>query len=158
MRLQLLFILGPQAALASLLRVGNFDIGKIPCRRQQVFGQKACALARVGAERIAVAGLRRVHVPPRGRIALFQNLAHQLQRGQHDGAAALGVVEERLLVHFLGVVRMADEDQVHVLVLARQEQVQQREEALGQVLLAFVHGPRNVHQAEHDRARHRNGD
>ncbi|KAG1521421.1 hypothetical protein G6F51_014681 [Rhizopus arrhizus] len=83
-----------------------------------MLGQEARALAGVGAERIAVAGLRRVNVPGRGRIALFQNLAHQLQRGQHDGAAALGVVEERLLVDFLGVVRVADEDQVHVLVLA----------------------------------------
>ena len=66
-------------------------------------------------------------------------------------------MEERLLVDFLRVVGMADEDQVHFAVLAGEEEVEQREEALGEVLLVLVHRRRDVHQAEHRGARDRLG-
>ena len=62
-----------------------------------------------------------------------------------------------MLVDFLRVVRMADEDDVEPLVAPLQEQMQQHEEALGQILLALAHRARHVHQAEHHRLarRHR---
>ena len=41
------------------------------------------------------------------------------------------------------------------LVLAGEEQIEQREEALGEILLVLVHRRRHVHQAEHHRARDR---
>ena len=59
------------------------------------------------------------------------------------------------LVHFLGVVGVADEDQVHLAVLAGEEEIEQREEALGEILLVLVHRRRHIHEAEHDRARDR---
>ena len=45
---------------------------------------------------------------------------------------------------------VADEDDVGALVAPLQEKVQQHEEALGEILLAFAHRARHVHQAEHD--------
>ena len=44
---------------------------------------------------------------------------------------------------------MADEHHLGLLVVPREEQVQQDEEALGEVLARFVHGAGDVHQAEH---------
>ena len=66
-------------------------------------------------------------------------------------------VEEVLLVDFLRLRVVADEDEVDLLVVPRQEQVQQDEEALGQVLARLVHRAGDVHQAEHHRlaGRHR---
>jgi hypothetical protein len=46
---------------------------------------------------------------------------------------------------------VADEDDVDMPVAADQEDVQQHEEALGQVLHRLGHRARHVHQAEHDR-------
>jgi hypothetical protein len=56
-----------------------------------------------------------------------------------------------LLVDLLRLGVVADEDDVDLLVVPRQEQVQQDEEALGQVLARLVHRARHVHQAEHHR-------
>ena len=55
---------------------------------------------------------------------------------------------------------MPDEDQVDLVVVPRQEQVQQDEEALRELLARLVHRARDVHQAEHDRlgGRHRDAD
>jgi hypothetical protein len=50
---------------------------------------------------------------------------------------------------------VADEDDLDVLVVARQEQVEQHEEALGDVLALLVHRAGDVHQAEHHRLRRR---
>ena len=65
-------------------------------------------------------------------------------------------VEERVLVDFLRPRRvMADEDQVDLLVVARQEQVEQVKKRLARSLLVLVHRRRDVHQAEHHRLRGR---
>jgi hypothetical protein len=79
----------------------------------------------------------------------------QLQRRQDQRAARLRVVEEGLLVDLLGLFGVADEHHLDLAVLALQEQVQQREEPLGEVLLVLVHRARHVHQAQHHRARGR---
>ena len=60
-------------------------------------------------------------------------------------------VEEGLLVDFLRLMGVADEDDVDALVAPLQEQMQQHEEALGEVLLALAHRAGDVHQAEHHR-------
>jgi hypothetical protein len=57
--------------------------------------------------------------------------AHQLERAGHHGAAGLPGVEELVLVDLLGHGVVADEDHLDVLVAAREEQVEQHEEALG---------------------------
>src|SRR5687767_8907790 len=46
---------------------------------------------------------------------------------------------------------MADEDEIDLVVVAREEQVQQDEETLGEILARLVHRARHVHQAEHHR-------
>ena len=66
-------------------------------------------------------------------------------------------MKKGIFVDFLGVVGVANEDQFHLAVLARKEQIQQGEEALGEVLLVLVHRGRDIHQAEHRRARDRLG-
>ncbi len=48
-------------------------------------------------------------------------------------------VEEGVLIHLLRLVRMADEHDLGALVAPLQEQVQQHEEALGEVLLPLAH-------------------
>ena len=92
-----------------------------------------------------------------GRIALAHHLQHLLERGGDHRAAGLGAAEEGLLVHLGGGAGVADEDDVHLAVVARQEHVQQHEEALGQVLERLGHGGRGVHQAEHHGLRGRLG-
>ena len=58
-------------------------------------------------------------------------------------------MEERVLVDLLGVVGVADEHELDRAVLAGEEEVEQREEALGEVLLLLVHRGGHVHEAEH---------
>jgi hypothetical protein len=60
-------------------------------------------------------------------------------------------VEEVVLAHLLSLGVVADEDQLDLLVVAGQEQVEQDEEALGQLLALLVHRAGDVHQAEHHR-------
>ena len=112
--------------------------------------EKRDAALGIGREIVAVRGLRRVDVPFLGGIALLDDAAHFLERGRHDRAAALRAVEERILVHLVRFVRVADEDDVGAVVAPLEEQMQQHEEALGQVLLAFAHRAGHVHEAEHD--------
>ena len=81
----------------------------------------------------------------------MHDLGHLEQRRRHHRAAGFARVEEGLLVHFLRFVRVADEDDVDVLVAALEEQVEQRIEALGQILHVLVHRAGDVHQAEHHR-------
>jgi len=57
------------------------------------------------------------------------------------------------IIDFAGLVGVADEDDVDPVVTAFKEQMQQDEEAFGQILLALSHRSRDVHQAEHDRVR-----
>ncbi len=92
-----------------------------------------------------------------GRIALAHDADHLLERGRDDRAARLRRVEERLLVHFLRIMGVADENDVDALVAALQEKVQEQEEALGQILLALAHRARDVHEAEHHGLRARHG-
>ncbi len=47
---------------------------------------------------------------------------------------------------------MADKDDLGLLVVPAQEQVQQNEEALGNVLDALGHRAGDIHQTEHHRA------
>ena len=150
-------VLGPQRRrVLARPRVGELEIGVIARGGQQLLAQEAGAARRIGAERVAVGRLRDVDIPA-ARVALGADLLGEVERREHDRAARARVVEERVLVHFLGVVGMADEHEVHFAVLARQEQVEQREEALGEVLLVLVHRRRDVHQAEHRGARDRLG-
>ncbi len=90
-----------------------------------------------------------------GRIALAHDAQHFLERGRDDGAAGLAAVEEGVLVDFLGIRGVADEDDVEMLVAPGQEHVEQQEEALRQILHRLGHRARHVHQAEHHRLRHR---
>ena len=59
-------------------------------------------------------------------------------------------LKKAFLVDLLRLRRVADEDDVDLAVVAGQEQVQQHEEALGEVFQLLRHRGRDVHQAEHD--------
>ena len=115
----------------------------------------SAAVLRVVVRRVvAVGGLGGVDVPVRRAEALGDDPRHLLERGRDDRAAGLGGVEERLLVHLLGRVGVADEDDLDVPVAALQEDVEQREEPLGEILHVLGHRAGDVHQAEHHRLRH----
>ena len=60
-------------------------------------------------------------------------------------------VKEVVLVDFARLVGVPDEDEVDPVVAPAEKEVQQREEALRQVLLALAHRGGDVHQAEHHR-------
>jgi hypothetical protein len=70
---------------------------------------------------VAVGRLRGVDVPVGRVVALALDFQHLLQRGRHDRAARLPRIEERLLVDFLRVVRVTNENDVDLLVSALQE-------------------------------------
>ena len=125
-------------------------------QRQDHFGEQRDAVARVAARIVAVGGLGAIDVPVCGGIARLARRDHRLQRGADHGAAGLAAVEKFLLVDFRRLMVVADENDVDAFVFALEEEVQQDEEALGQVLLAFAHRCRHVHQAEHDRLGTRN--
>ncbi|MCY1174345.1 hypothetical protein D9M73_145430 [compost metagenome] len=74
---------------------------------------------------------------------------HQLQGTGHDGPAGFAGVEELFLVHFTGAGVVADEHHVNLVVVTLEKQVQQDEEALGDVLGRLGHRAGHVHQAEH---------
>ena len=67
-------------------------------------------------------------------------------------------MKEFVFVDFVGLGVVADEDHFGLVVVPAEEQVEQDEEALGDVLACLVHRARNVHHAEHhgfaDRLRH----
>lgn len=86
-----------------------------------------------------------------GRITLGHDLLHHLQRAGDDGAAGLAGVEELLLVDLAGAGVVADEHHFDLLVVPLEEQVEQDEEALGDVLGRLGHRAGDVHQAEHHR-------
>ena len=136
--------------------VGDLDIGVILGQRQDRLGEQRDAVPRVAARIVAVGGLGAIDVPVGGGVARVARLDHRLQRGTDDGAAGLAAVEEFLLVDFGGFVGVADEDDVDPLVFALEEEVQEDEEALGEILLALAHRGRDVHQAEHHRLGARN--
>ena len=104
---------------------------------------------------VAVRRLRRVDVPRIRAVAFVDDALHLLERGGHHRAAGLRRVEECILVHFLRLMRVADEHHVHVLVAALQEDIEQHVEPLGEVLHVLGHRAGHVHQAEHHRLRHR---
>ena len=133
------------------LAVCGLDVGEILAHRQDLVVEQLQAARHVVVEVVAVGGLRRVDVPVGRRIAIAHDLQHLVERGGDDRAAGLGAAEERLLVDLGRRAGVADEDDVHLAVVARQEHVQQHEEALGQVLQRLGHGGRRIHQAEHDR-------
>ena len=58
-------------------------------------------------------------------------------------------MEELVLGHFRGLRVVPDEDHVGLLVVPGEEEVQQDEEALGQVLARLVHRAGHIHQTEH---------
>lgn len=142
---QHLAVLLPQA----LLFLHHLHIGEVAHQRQDLVDQQVAAVGAVVAEVVAIAGLGHVDVPVPGRVARADDLVQQHQRtADHRAAAFLGV--EELVLADLGRLRVvADEDDVDLLVVPRQEQVQQDEEALGQVLAVLVHGAGHIHHAEH---------
>src|SRR5262245_3177610 len=70
-------------------------------RHQHVVGVGG-TLPSIVESAVAVGRLRDVHVPLLAGVALFNDLVRELQRGQHERAARLRIVEERLLVDFFG--------------------------------------------------------
>ena len=134
-----------------LLWLGHLHIGVVAAQRQDLLLQQFAAAAAVVVPVVAVAGLGAVDVPLVARVARPDHLFHQHQRARHHGAAGLGGVEEALFIHLLRLRVVADEDDVDLLVVPCQEQVEQDEEALGQLLATLVHRARHVHEAEHDR-------
>ena len=137
----------PQALLA----FGHLDVGKVAHQWQQAGVQQFPAFGRVLSPIVAVRGLGPVDVPFAGRIARADDILHQDQGARYDGAAGFGGMEEVVLVDFVGLGVVADEDHLGVFVVAGQEEVEQDEEALGDVLACFVHRARDIHDAEHDR-------
>ena len=133
------------------LAVRRLDVGEVLADRQHLLVEQLHAARHVVVEVVAVGRLRRVDVPVGRRIARLHHVQHFLQRRGDDGAAGLGAAEERVLVDFGGRAGVADEDQVHLAIVAGEEHVQQHEEALGEVLERLGHGRRRVHQAEHHR-------
>ncbi|MNN26280.1 hypothetical protein D3C81_1397810 [compost metagenome] len=92
-----------------------------------------------------------VDVPFVGRVAFGHDLLHQLQGAGDDGAAGFPGIEKLLFVHFAGAGVVADEHHFDLVVVSLEKQVQEDEEALGNVLGGLGHGTGNVHQAEHHR-------
>src|SRR5690606_11449124 len=86
-----------------------------------------------------------------GRVAVGHDFLHQLERAGNDGAAGLPGVEEFFLVDLAGAGVVADEYHLDAIVVSLEEQVEQDEEALGDVLGGLGHGAGDVHQAEHHR-------
>ena len=61
-------------------------------------------------------------------------------------------MEKGLFVHLLGPIVVAHKDDLHVAILAREENVEQHVKALRQILHVLRHRTRHVHKAEHNRA------
>src|SRR5260221_11472329 len=141
-RRQDLAVGAPQIALARRDPVNSFadlDIGKILAERQHLATQELDAMAAIGSVIVTVGGLGGVDVPGIERIALASDRQHFLERGRDDGAAGFAAVEEGLLVDLLGRAGMANEDDVDRAIAPLEEDVQEHEEALGEVLHRLGH-------------------
>src|SRR5216683_2217666 len=153
-RWQDLAVGAPQVALArgeAINAFADLDIGKILTERQHLAAQELDAMAAIGPVIVAVGGLGSIDVPGIERIALAGDLQHFLERRRDDGTAGLATIEEGLLVDLLGRAGMADEDDVDGAIAPLEEDVEQHEEALGEILHRLGHRARDVHQAEHHR-------
>ncbi|CAH1688264.1 hypothetical protein CHELA1G11_20222 [Hyphomicrobiales bacterium] len=133
-----------------VLLAANLKIGEILAGRKDLVVQQAGGLGAVAAHVVAIRGLSDIDVPVSGVVALTHDDQHLFQGRRDDRAAGLGRIEEGLLVHLFRPIGMTDEDDVDVIVAAREEEMQQREEALCQILHMFAHGPGDIHQTEHD--------
>ena len=137
----------------------DFQIGEILAERKHALLEEGGRLFRIARTVVAIGRLRGVDVPLGNGIARARDADQFFQSARHHGAARLGGMEERVLVDLLRLVRMANKDDLHVLVTALEEDVEQREEPFGDILHVLRHRGRGVHQAEHDslgdRPRHR---
>src|SRR6185437_14077838 len=131
----------------------DLDIGEVLAQRYDLATEQLAAAIAVLGIVVAVRGLRRIDVPVIGAVAGAHDPHHLFERGRDDRATRLSAMEEGFFVHLLRIAGMADEDDVDLLVAPRQEDMQQQEEALGEILHRFGHRARHVHKAEHDRLR-----
>ena len=145
-----LLVAVPHDGLAGADPLADLDVGEVLADGQQLLLDELEAVPHVVGNVVAVGGLGGVDVPVLGRIAVAHDVVHLLERRRDDGAAGLHAAEERLLVDLARRARMAHEDDVDLAIVPREEDVQQHEEALGQVLQRLGHGGRRVHEAEHD--------
>jgi hypothetical protein len=127
----------------------DLDIGVIAHQRHQLADQQLAADGGIRIPVIAIGCLRGVDVPGLGVVALGDHIVGQVQRAGDHGAAGFAGVEELLFVHLLGNGVVTNEHHVDLVVIALQKQVQQDEEALGQVLAHLIHGARHIHDADH---------
>ena len=136
--------------------VGDLDVGEILGQRQQRRppAARGSAASRRSSCRRPRPARRRCSTGCSGNASAMMRV-HQLQRTGHHRAAGFARGEEVVFVDLLGHRVVADEHHLGVFVVACQEQVQQHEEALGDVLALFVHRSRHVEQAEHHRLRRR---
>src|SRR5436305_2259977 len=141
-RRQHLAVRAPEIALArgdAVDALADLDIGEILAERQDLAAQQLDAAAAVGAIIVAVGGLGGIDVPGVERIALARHRQHLLERARDDGTAGLAAVEEGLLVDLLGGRGVADEDDIDGAIAPLEEDVEQHEEALGEILHRLGH-------------------
>ncbi len=137
--------------------VADLEIGEVLADRKDRAGEQPLGGGAVGIRVVAVGRLRRVDVPILRTVARRDDLPHRLERARHQRAARCRAAEEGLLVHLLGLVGVADEHDLDMAVAAREKDVEQHVEPLGEVLHVLGHRSGHVHQAEHDRLRYRLG-
>src|SRR5665213_3659809 len=129
----------------------DFQIGIVLARRQNRVGQQVRRALIVGRRVVTVGGLRGIDIPIVGTETFRNDALHFLKRGGDHCAAGFRAVEERVLVHLLRQMSMADEHDLDVLVTTLQEEVQQHVKPFGKVLHVLGHRTGDVHQAEHHR-------
>ena len=139
-------VLLPQALLAGR----HLDIGEVSGQGKNAGAEQFAALDRILAPVVAIGGLGGINVPFPRWIAGTDDVAHQGQCARDDRTTGLGGVKEFMLIDLVGLGVMANEDHVGLLVMSRQKQVQQYEEALCHVFAGLVHRSGYVHDAEHN--------
>src|SRR5205809_6691334 len=102
--------------------IDDLDIGEILAKAHELAVEEFYAALGIGGEVVAVGSLGGVDIPFSDRIALLDDAVHFLERRGYDGAAALRVIEERVFVHLLGLVGMANDDDLGALIASLQEQ------------------------------------
>src|SRR5690348_826282 len=98
---------------------------------------------------IAVGEVERVDIPIIRLVALLDDLQCQLIRRRNLRAATLSLVEELFLSDLSGLGMVADEHDMHVIVLRAQETYHPEVEASCYVFLEFSHATRYIHHRQY---------
>src|SRR5262245_4571346 len=94
--------------------------------------------------------MKYINVPKRRMIARLDDCQRLDVAGRDKRTARFALVKEFLLSDLVGLGVVGDKYDFHVLISGAEELIKEEEKASSEILFHRIHGPRSVHDAQHD--------